>query len=30
MSYQKGKHPDAAHAKKIATVLRAVADDLDA
>jgi CspA family cold shock protein len=29
-SYQKGKHPDAVHAKKIATVLRAVADDLDA
>ncbi|GIH64420.1 cold-shock protein [Microbispora siamensis] len=29
-SYQRGKHPDAAHAKKIATVLRAVADDLDA
>ncbi len=28
-SYQKGKHPDSAHAKKIATVLRAVADDLD-
>ncbi|MFC4060291.1 cold-shock protein [Planomonospora corallina] len=29
-SYQRGKHPDAAHAKKIAAVLRAVADDLDA
>jgi CspA family cold shock protein len=29
-SYQRGKHPDAAHAKKIAQVLRAVADDLDA
>ncbi|GHE34729.1 cold-shock protein [Streptosporangium violaceochromogenes] len=29
MSYQKGKHPEAAHAKKIAAVLRAVADDLD-
>ncbi|HEY9521952.1 MAG TPA: cold-shock protein [Thermopolyspora sp.] len=28
-SYQKGKHPDSAHAKKIATVLRAVADDFD-
>jgi CspA family cold shock protein len=29
-SYQKGKHPDAQHAKKIAAVLRGVADDLDA
>jgi cold shock protein len=29
-SYRRGKHPDAAHAKKIAQVLRAVADDLDA
>jgi CspA family cold shock protein len=29
-SYQRNKHPDAAHAKKVATVLRAVADDLDA
>ncbi|MCW2878349.1 MAG: putative cold-shock DNA-binding domain protein [Sphaerisporangium sp.] len=29
-SYQRGKHPDAAHGKKIATVLRAVADDIDA
>ncbi len=29
-SYQRGKHPDAAHAKKIAQVLRAVADDFDA
>ncbi|MET8050487.1 cold-shock protein [Streptosporangium sp. NPDC005286] len=28
-SYQKGKHPEATHAKKIAAVLRAVADDLD-
>ncbi|GAA4204566.1 cold-shock protein [Streptosporangium oxazolinicum] len=28
-SYQKGKQPEAAHAKKIAAVLRAVADDLD-
>jgi CspA family cold shock protein len=28
-SYQKGKHPEAVHAKKIATVLRAVADDLE-
>ncbi|GAA2400058.1 cold-shock protein [Nonomuraea africana] len=28
-SYQRGKHPDAAHSKKIAQVLRAVADDLD-
>ncbi|MEV8630553.1 cold-shock protein [Streptosporangium sp. NPDC051023] len=28
-SYQKGKHPEAVHAKKIAAVLRAVADDLD-
>ncbi|SDH45531.1 cold shock protein (beta-ribbon, CspA family) [Sinosporangium album] len=28
-SYQKGKHPDATHAHKIATVLRAVADDLE-
>lgn len=27
--YQRGKHPDAAHAKKVAAVLRAVADDLD-
>jgi cold shock protein len=29
-AYQRGKHPDAPHAKKVATVLRAVADDLDA
>ncbi|WP_327089087.1 cold-shock protein [Nonomuraea sp. NBC_01738] len=29
-SYQRGKHPEASHAKKIAQVLRAVADDLDA
>lgn len=29
MAYQKGKHPEAVHAKKIAAVLRAVADDLD-
>ncbi|MER6827698.1 cold-shock protein [Streptosporangium sp. NPDC000563] len=29
MSYQRGKQPEAAHAKKIAAVLRAVADDLD-
>jgi len=29
MSYQRGKHPEAVHAKKIAAVLRAVADDLD-
>ncbi|MDH2430405.1 cold-shock protein [Sphaerisporangium sp. TRM90804] len=29
-SYQRGKHPDPSHAKKIATVLRAVADDIDA
>ncbi|MDF5757815.1 cold-shock protein [Spongiactinospora sp. TRM90649] len=28
-SYQKGKHPDAQHTKKIAAVLRGVADDLD-
>ncbi|MBB2914744.1 CspA family cold shock protein [Streptosporangium becharense] len=28
-SYQKGKHPEPAHAKKVAAVLRAVADDLD-
>ncbi|WP_327048194.1 cold-shock protein [Microbispora sp. NBC_01189] len=28
--YQRGKHPDVPHAKKIAAVLRAVADDLDA
>ncbi|WP_329086904.1 MULTISPECIES: cold-shock protein [unclassified Streptosporangium] len=28
-SYQKGKQPEAVHAKKIAAVLRAVADDLD-
>ncbi|GAA3410519.1 MULTISPECIES: cold-shock protein [Streptosporangium] len=28
-SYQRGKQPEAAHAKKIAAVLRAVADDLD-
>ncbi|GLW12885.1 cold-shock protein [Microtetraspora sp. NBRC 13810] len=28
-SYQKGKHPEPPHAKQIATVLRAVADDLD-
>lgn len=29
-AYQKGKHPDVAHAKKVASVLRAVADDIDA
>ncbi|GAA5073074.1 CspA family cold shock protein [Thermocatellispora tengchongensis] len=29
MSYQKGKHPDAQHARQIAAVLRGVADDLD-
>jgi CspA family cold shock protein len=29
-SYRRGKHPDAGHARKIAQVLRAVADDLDA
>lgn len=29
MSYQRGKTPEATHAKKIAAVLRAVADDLD-
>lgn len=28
-SYQKGKHPDAQHARKVATVLRAVADDIE-
>jgi CspA family cold shock protein len=28
-SYQKGKHPDVVHGKKVATVLRAVADDID-
>ncbi|NUR86436.1 MAG: cold-shock protein [Nonomuraea sp.] len=28
--YQRGKHPEPVHAKKIAQVLRAVADDLDA
>ncbi|MEU4549739.1 cold-shock protein [Nonomuraea dietziae] len=28
-SYQRGKQPDPAHSKKIAQVLRAVADDLD-
>ncbi|RJL33152.1 cold-shock protein [Bailinhaonella thermotolerans] len=28
--YRRGKHPDPREAKKIATVLRAVADDLDA
>ncbi|GIH29204.1 cold-shock protein [Acrocarpospora phusangensis] len=28
-SYQKGKQPDPAHAKKVASVLRAVADDID-
>ncbi|GAA4599343.1 cold-shock protein [Planotetraspora phitsanulokensis] len=28
-SYQRGKHPDVVHAKKVATVLRAVADDID-
>ena len=28
-SYQKGKHPDAQHARKIASVLRAVADDIE-
>ncbi|WP_433350999.1 cold-shock protein [Microtetraspora malaysiensis] len=28
-SYQKGKHPDTAHAKKVASVLRAVADDIE-
>jgi CspA family cold shock protein len=29
-SYRRGKHPDNRDAKKIASVLRAVADDLDA
>ncbi|GAA2872355.1 cold-shock protein [Streptosporangium fragile] len=29
MSYRKGKYPEPAHAKKVAAVLRAVADDLD-
>jgi cold shock protein len=28
-TYRRGKHPDARDAKKIATVLRAVADDLE-
>jgi cold shock protein len=28
-TYRRGKHPDAREAKKIATVLRAVADDLE-
>ncbi|MEV0583899.1 cold-shock protein [Nonomuraea sp. NPDC050310] len=28
-TYRRGKHPDGAHAKKIAQVLRVVADDLD-
>ena len=28
-SYRRGKHPEAREAKKIATVLRAVADDLE-
>jgi CspA family cold shock protein len=28
--YRRGKHPEARDAKKIATVLRAVADDLSA
>jgi CspA family cold shock protein len=28
-SYQKGKHPDAVHAKKVASLLRAVADEID-
>ncbi|MEU7894399.1 MULTISPECIES: cold-shock protein [Nonomuraea] len=28
-SYQRGKQPDPAHSKKVASVLRAVADDLD-
>jgi CspA family cold shock protein len=28
-SYQKNKHPEPVHAKQIAAVLRAVADDLD-
>lgn len=28
--YRRGKHPDAAHARKVAAVLRGVADDLDA
>ena len=28
-SYRKGRHPEPAHAKKIASVLRALADDLD-
>jgi cold shock protein len=29
-TYRRGKHPDAREAKKIATVLRAVADDVEA
>ncbi|GAB2814862.1 cold-shock protein [Actinocorallia aurea] len=29
-TYRRGKHPSSAEAKKIATVLRAVADDIDA
>ncbi|GLX98609.1 cold shock domain-containing protein [Herbidospora sp. NEAU-GS84] len=29
-SYQKGKLPEPAHAKKVATVIRAIADDIDA
>ncbi|WP_283139015.1 cold-shock protein [Rhizohabitans arisaemae] len=29
-AYQRGKHPDPKDAKKVAAVLRAVADDLDA
>ena len=29
-SYRRGRHPDARDGKKIATVLRAVADDLEA
>lgn len=28
-TYRRGKHPDGAHAKKIAQVLRVVADDLE-
>jgi CspA family cold shock protein len=29
-TYRRGKHPDPKDAKKIATVLRAVADDIEA
>ena len=29
-AYRRGRHPDARDGKKIATVLRAVADDLEA